>query len=170
MFREKNPAEGANPSHNPLNPGAGEKISVFQLMDELGNWDNNIFEYASDGIKNGQIEKVYKELNRIRGIGDKISRLFCRDVVTLYSLEKYVIGDNREYCQPVDMWVRRTTKKISEQDLSDSEVRSWIVSELDKDHIKYNEGAWYLGNHLPDREEFLRILLEDPSLIDIMMK
>lgn len=169
--REMNSTKGDNPSHNPLNPGAGDKISAIQLMSELGEWDNNIFEFASDRIKNNRIEVVYKEVKRIRGVGDKIARLFCRDVVTLYSLEEYVAGNYRKYCQPVDRWVERVTKMISGQkDLSKPEVRSWIVSKLDEDHIKYNEGAWYLGYHLPDKNRLLQILLEDPSLIDTIVK
>jgi len=125
-------------------------IGIFEFISNLK--DKNIINHSINMVKNGRIRRLNEELDNIYQIGPKISAFYLRDLVDIYSLEKYISQDDLVVIQPVDTWVRQVSQKIgiSEPNDNDEVIRRKIVDvciEENMSPIKFNEGLWYATYH-----------------------
>jgi len=126
-------------------------ISILNFVSKLK--DKNIVKYSISKIKKGVLKNHFYELQpkKIISIGPKITSLYLRDLVCMYSLEKFISKEDLIFLQPIDTWVRKVAFKVGIIDdikSSDEEVRRKIVEtcrNLDISTIKFNQGAWYIG-------------------------
>lgn len=133
--------------------GRGRDINmVISILDFVANLDEkNIVNYSISKIKNGNTKGHFSELQKIFSIGPKITSFYLRDLICMYSLEKYMSKEDLIFLQPIDTWVRKVAFKvgiIDKNNEDDSLVREKIVKaclDLDISTIKFNQGAWFLG-------------------------
>jgi len=128
-------------------------IGTLGLTSELQKL--NIAEWAGREVRAGRLSKVYRRLDQLPSVGDKIGSFFLRDLVDVLDLRAYVKRADRLLLQPVDTWVRQVARKIGirtgEGDLTG--MRKAVVAacdDADADPIRFNQGAWYLGSHSLD--------------------
>jgi hypothetical protein len=124
-------------------------ISILDFVSKLT--ERNIVNYSISKIKNGKIKDHFFELQKIISIGPKITSFYLRDLICMYSLEKYMSEEDLIFLQPIDTWVRKVALKvgiIDKNNEDDSVVREKIVKaclDLNVSTIKFNQGAWFLG-------------------------
>jgi hypothetical protein len=126
------------------------------LNARLAETGYNIVEYAIREIQNHRLSQLYQKLDDIPYIGDKLASFFLRDVVDIYSLERWV--DDRTdayYLQPVDTWVQQVAQTIGivSRNAKPEKVRRAIVLACQRvcvSSIRFNQGAWYVGKHSLD--------------------
>ncbi len=128
-----------NKNNNPLyNDGNAPSIIVF--LKHVVN--EPLVVWAKQNIESDQVKHCHQTLTRIRGIGNKISSLFLRDLATHFSLTP---SNCRYLLQPVDIWVRLVVQSFSgNNQLSDERIEKSIV-DFCKDYNpeKVNQGIWY---------------------------
>lgn len=124
-------------------------ISILDFVSKLG--EKNIVNYSISKIKDGKVKEHFFELQKIISIGPKITSFYLRDLICMYSLEKYLSKEELIFLQPIDTWVRKVALKVGIIDKineDDSVVREKIVKaclDLNISTIKFNQGAWFLG-------------------------
>ncbi|MFH1376844.1 MAG: hypothetical protein ABIH25_04370 [Candidatus Woesearchaeota archaeon] len=124
-------------------------ISILNFVSELE--EKNIVKYSILKIKSGKVKEHFYELQKIISIGPKITSFYLRDLICIYSLDKYMTKENLIFLQPIDTWVRKVALKveiINNLEEDDISVREKIVKaclELNVSTIKFNQGAWFLG-------------------------
>ena len=129
-------------------------ISILDFASKLK--EKNIVKYSISSIKKDGLKNHFYELQSIVSIGPKITSLYLRDLVCLYSLERFISKDDLVFLQPIDTWVRKVAFKtgiIDDSKLSEIEVRQKIVKtcqHLDLSTTKFNQGAWYVGYYAFD--------------------
>lgn len=117
---------------------------VFTLPQK---YKNNIVQFSISEIKKNKINDVYKSLDSIHGVGDKIASFYLRDVILIYQLENYLSNYDYKYCQPIDTWIRKLGQGlgISSKRTSDSDLKTTIIEECKKakvSPVSFNAGAW----------------------------
>lgn len=125
------------------------------LTENLEKHDFNILKYTISQIRDHGLNRLYGQLTDIRQVGDKTARLFLRDAVAVYDLEKLELDvEELSLLQPVDTWVRQICRssqvKLVSKDTSDREIQKKIVKlclDMGVSPIKFNQGIWYLGSH-----------------------
>ena len=133
--------------------GRGRDIQmIISILDFVCNLEEkNLTKHSLNKIKDDRIEDHYNELQEIISIGPKITSLYFRDLICLYSLEKHLSKEDLVFCQPIDTWLRKVVYKIgiiSDIKMKDLNVREKIVEaclRLNVSPIKFNQGAWYVG-------------------------
>jgi hypothetical protein len=138
----------------------GDRLMVIGTLSFILNLkERNIIKWSVEEIKNGKIKEVYKQLDNIPYIGDKLASFYIRDVVDLYELEPFISSDDFIFTQPIDTWVRQICSKLgiisekflTKQNLSKRdllEIKQAIIrtcEQLKVSPIKFNQGAWYIG-------------------------
>jgi len=124
-------------------------ISTMEFVSQLR--DKNIVNDSVRKIKLGKILVHSKELQRIRGVGPKISSLYLRDIVSLFKLTNYLRNDQDfEVVMPVDTWIRKIAKslRIVEEDSKDNEIVRTVIQRCKENNIspiQINQGIWYIG-------------------------
>jgi len=119
---------------------ATSKESVLEVLGSLGN--RCITSRARDLIHNGEVLKAHTQLRRIGGIGPKIASLFLRDISTLYDLQP--LPQDREYLQPVDIWIRRVVRNCAaDNKFSDEKCRAYVITHCSDQPERANQGIWY---------------------------
>jgi len=124
-------------------------ISILDFVSKLT--EQNIVNYSISKIKNGKVKDHFFELQKIISIGPKITSFYLRDLICIYSLEKFMSEEDLIFLQPIDTWVRKVALKvgiIDKNNENDSVVREKIVKaclDLKVSTIKFNQGAWFLG-------------------------
>ncbi len=111
--------------------------------------DENIVIYSIEKIQNGHIKELYNELNDIKGIGQKTSSFFLRDLVLLFEL-KINKKEDAVYLQPIDTWVRKGLEVLfGIKDENDKELKRKIanICRSVEDSVKFNAGLWIIGTH-----------------------
>jgi len=127
----------------------------------------NIVEYAIQRIKRGELESLWRGLQRskselgIRSVGEKTAALFLRDLVVLFNLEEFVDDSKMIYLQPIDTWVKKICHRLAEEGLGLAGEGLKLARSIVKlcqstgvSPIDFNMGAWILGTHA------LEILME----------
>jgi len=126
-------------------------ISTLELLQTLP--DNNIITWAIQCIKDGELESVYRRLDELFAVGDKIACLFLRDLVNVFKLQKFVKKQKGQiYLQPVDTWVRQVAIEVElvSKNAKDNTIKKVIIDtcrKFDVDPIRFNQGAWYIGSN-----------------------
>jgi len=124
-------------------------ISILKFVSELE--EKNIAKYSISKVKSRKVKEHFAELQKIISIGPKITSFYLRDLICMYSLEKYISKEDLIFLQPIDTWVRKVAFKVGITDdinEQDSSLRKKIVKaclDLKVSTIKFNQGAWFLG-------------------------
>jgi hypothetical protein len=122
-------------------------LSTLAFIRELPQ--ANIVAWSLDEIEQGAVYTVYRELDSIKSVGDKIISFFLRDLDFLFNLAPQLDGDE-VLMQPVDTWVRQISESIGIVQPGDSDhhmKRSIVIAcnEADVSPNRYNVGAWCVG-------------------------
>jgi hypothetical protein len=132
-------------------------IDTFKFIGSLPS--KNIVSFSVEQIKTGKLREHYNQLQRsksssgIHSVGPKVASFYLRDLVSLYELDRYVLGDDLVLLQPIDAWVRKIALKIGligDPEEKDKVIRQRIVEACDRaglSSVKFNQGAWFLGYH-----------------------
>jgi len=163
---------GTNKNNNPLNKDNG--VITIMAKEKIFHIANHI----KDLIITNELNKAYKIIKIIRGVGPKITPFYLRDVADL----AYVIGDkkkefqlnNLHLLQPIDTWIRQTFKILfGENRLSDLQKAKVIVDkckEAEVSSIDFNQGAWILGSQLAGSFGKLREVINSPELLNELIE
>jgi len=106
------------------------------------------------------IEKKVYECN-LYEYRKKVSSFYLRDLITIFSLDKYLLKDDYVFLMPIDTQVKKfalKTRIITNEKEKDANIRQKIVDYCIKfkvNPLRFNQGAWFLGAHCFD------ILLEN---------
>ncbi len=120
----------------------------------------NLYKYFNDLIKQNKIDVAYSELNKLSGIGDKISTFFLRDVAIMNS---YNLAENLvKYVFPVDTWVAQITSLLADKQFSaerPNEIKKYFIENYSENNLPLiAAGIWFLGfNSLSIAIEYVKI-------------
>ncbi len=128
-------------------------LGVLKFVTNTDIKRKNIFKYVLDGIEEGNVEKIYKELDGIIGIGDKISTFVIRDIMLLAEMNFYSQKDGSKlykYAFPVDTWVAQLAKTFNKEINTDKldEVKEEMLNICFNNKInplEFAAGLWYVG-------------------------
>jgi hypothetical protein len=155
-----------NETHNPMK---SDKGVLRRLSQEKAV---NLYTYTRDLLSSNQVPAAYKFINSIRGVGDKITCLYLRDIAHRH------LETDRHYhphFQPIDTWVEQALKII----LGDKyKAKKHDIIELCRQAgcspLDFNAGAWVAGNAIARDYGRLQEILNDPEegkkLIDYRIK
>lgn len=120
----------------------------------------NIYKHFNDLFAENKLDVAYLELNKLSGIGDKISTFFFRDIALLneYNLSE----DQIKFVFPVDTWVAQITSLLADNELSagrPNEIKEYYINNFPKNNLPLiAAGIWYLGfNSLNIAIEFMKV-------------
>lgn len=103
-----------NPRHNPLN-SKGKRVPATLFMASRTADEYNLLRWASRTLRDGRARHAYDELRSVQGVGPKIASFFLRDVVAGLGIEEGLLGVDRTYIQPIDVWVARGIDYLERQ-------------------------------------------------------
>jgi hypothetical protein len=120
----------------------------------------NLYKYYNDLIKQNKIDVAYSELNKLSGIGDKISTFFLRDVAIInsYNLDENLV----KYVFPVDTWVAQITSLLADKQFSaerPNEIKKYFIENYSENNLPLiAAGIWFLGyNSLSIAIEYVKL-------------
>ncbi len=148
-----------NELRNPMNKDKG-------VIDKLAsNKISNIAIYIRDLVSNGNTNQAYEFMKSIRGIGEKISPFYLRDIVYLTNLDEKDISD-LHLLQPIDTWLEQTLKILFNSDIPKKlQEKQKLIADLCKESevssISFNQGAWVLGSQIAGEFETFKKALTD---------
>jgi len=107
----------------------------------------NLYKYFNDLIKRNKINVAYSELNKLSGIGDKISTFFLRDIAII---NNYNLTENQvRYVFPVDTWVAQIASLLANKHFSPekpSEIKKYFIKNYTEKNVPLiAAGIWFLG-------------------------
>jgi hypothetical protein len=128
--------------------------SVGFARDELMEHDRNVFTWAVDAIRRGEVVSAYNALQGIFAVADKLATFYLRDVTLVEGIEDCIMQKDYPYVQPVDTWVEQVAGSLGLIDDSDrrkrSAIKRKIISsclEAEVSPLLFNAGAWMVGAH-----------------------
>ena len=161
-----------------------EKVKVNELRNPMSKKGGIIDKLSSENIPNLAIyirdliskgntrdahyffvgkESKSKSIRGIRGIGEKISSFYLRDIAYLAGLDEKNISD-LYLLQPIDTWIEQTLKILFNSDAPQGlKDKQELIVDLCKESgvssISFNQGAWVLGSQIAGEfKKFNRIL------------
>lgn len=153
----------ANPNNLPnFNPSNRSLIEIIATYVPQGS---TLTSYIKNLIKhNRDIYPAHELLTEIRGIKDKIASFFLRDLVIVMNIN-LLNTRNRHLLQPVDIWVKRTIKTISNNSsISKKQIANWIVNNSLRNGVspeKVNMGIWFFCSQIITSEYRLKKALNN---------
>lgn len=147
-----------NGLRNPMNEDKG-------VIDKMAsNNIPNIAIYIRDLVSDGNTNQAYNFIKSIRGIGEKISSFYLRDIICLTKLEEKNIPD-LYLLQPLDTWLEQTLKILFTDVPKKLSEKQKLIVDLCKESrissISFNQGAWVLGSQIAGEfETFKRALID----------
>lgn len=154
--------QGLNPKNNPLYPSTnpnnlqriGNKLSIVEIVIQNNIVGQNLT-FASylqhQIIVTNNIQNVFNLIKNIRGIGNKVASFYLRDLVDVIGINLSNVN-NRQLLQPVDVWVERTVRILSNnRQLNREAVANWIVTNslinnVNPEHV--NMGIWFFCSQI----------------------
>jgi len=139
----------------------GNDEDIMMVLDTLkfisSNEHKNIYNYSKDTITKSGVKKVYKELEKIRAISDKIATFTIRDIGLI---NPGIVNKDKDYemAFPIDTRVSEIAPKLGCNSKENSEIKSYFIKKCRELHIeplKFAAGLWFLSFHSVD------ILLEN---------
>lgn len=131
-------------------------ISLLEFAAQIKG--NNLITYLKENFQKGKVKRLFQELDKIRGIGPKISSFILRDFSVLFGLDEGLDIDDYVALQPVDTWVRKVGHILGLYDLKeinkmsekkrDEKIRQSIVDYCISQKLsppRFNQGMWYYG-------------------------
>lgn len=105
---------------------------------------HNIVTHTLGEIEAGRIHDHRQQLMELRGVGEKTSAFYLRDVIFLFDIR--LAPDQLREIQPVDTWVRQLVAAVVGPDADPAE---WLAAQAQAGYNAglLNAGAWYLGKH-----------------------
>jgi endonuclease III len=118
--------------------------------------------------QNNDIKPAFELLTSIRGIGNKIASFYLRDLVDVMNVNLGQI-QNRDLLQPIDIWVERIIKTLSNnQNMDKKEMPNWIVDQTPKNQNnvnpeRINMGIWFFCSNIIKSKYRLNTALGNPN-------
>ena len=143
------------------------------VIDKLASSNiSNIAIYIRDLVSNGNTNQAYDFIKSIRGIGEKISSFYLRDIVYLTNLDEKNIPD-LHLLQPLDTWLEQTLKILFNSDVPKKlQEKQKLIVDLSKESrvssISFNQGAWVLGSQISGEFETFKRALTDYDFAKIV--
>lgn len=113
--------------------------------------NESITNWAISSIADDDLLTAYNQLRKIRGVGNKISSFYLRDIYLLSDSKSKNI-DNRYLLQPIDVWTRRAARTfLNDQDASDKKCAEFLINkedELGVSNGSLNVALWVLGSQV----------------------
>jgi len=170
MLSKNSEEAKVNKRNNPMNKNGGviNKLNSLKIP--------NIAVYVRDLLCDSNIAKAYKFLINIRGVGEKISSFYLRDIAYLSNLEENDIKEDLYLLQPIDTWLEQTLKVLFNNEFPNSlqDKQKKIVKlceESEVSSISFNQGAWVLGSQIAGEfESFKRAINSNNSAKNIIKK
>ncbi|MDP2926756.1 MAG: hypothetical protein Q8N65_01310 [bacterium] len=124
--------------------------AVIRFVSGLELDNHSIVKHAIRLLINRQINRLAENIDSIRGVGEKITSLFIRNIVTFYSpiSEDSLARSELKWIFPLDTWVNKLTKRLHFEGIDQFERRDNILAfclENNISPIALNEGLWYVG-------------------------
>ena len=121
----------------------------------------NLYKHFKELFKNNKIKDAYLELNKLSGIGDKISTFFLRDIAIMNNYN--VREDQMKYVFPVDTWVAQITSLLANKQFSagkPNEIKKYFIENFPENNLPLiAAGIWYLGfNSLDISIEYVKTI------------
>lgn len=158
-----------NRLRNPMNKDKGVIVMIASKSIP------NIAVHVRDLLNSRNTFNAYTFLKSIRGIGDKISSFYLRDIACLAGLDEENISD-LHLLQPIDTWLEQTIEILfnSYAPISLEKKQKLIIKlckESNVSSIYFNQGAWVLGSQIAiEFETFRRVLDDHDSTLSIIEK
>lgn len=160
-----------NEKNNPLYPSnlnqsnSSKRSLIEVILDKIGPRNTSIIAFiTTEIVSNNDILPTFNLIKEIRGINNKISSFFLRDLVEIMQIPLNGIR-NRQLLQPIDIWVRRTVKILSNNpNLNDQQIATWIVDNSLSNNLnpeQVNMGIWFFSSQIAKSEYRLRQLLNN---------
>ncbi|MBP7553705.1 MAG: hypothetical protein KA885_09800 [Spirochaetes bacterium] len=169
-FKNKLKSQGLNHRNNPLYPSTNpdhiqriinnkyslpELLQTEKIIESLDSYLLNLIR------RENNLESAYNFLMKIRGIGSKIARLYLRDILVKNKINNV---DNGQLALPVDVWIERVIKLLSNNNNLTKEEISEIILNNSNDVLtacKINQGIWYTCANIIKSEYRLNHCLND---------
>jgi len=151
--------KGANVKVNPLWPRqTGSQKPLLDFILELKQYNYNLIYWSEQMLINKKTKTAFDELNRIRGISQKIGTLFLRDIAHTFNIQEDQ-GDDKIYFQPIDTWVRRGSIVLASKlkGKNDWAVARKLICLAECARISgclLNAGLWLLGSQIVGSDEY----------------
>ena len=118
--------------------------------------EKNIVTYSVSQIKDNKIDSIYKELDSIYEIGDKIASFFLRNIVFICLNEERDNIESKDvnivaHFLPIDTWIRKVALLsgiIGNYKLSEDKIKINMIEKCKTAEVSplfFNQGAWYIG-------------------------
>ncbi len=148
-----------NPFRNPMNEDGG-------VINLLASKDiNNLALYVKDLLERNKVEEAYEFIKKIRGVKQKISSFYLRDIAYLTAIDETKTDDSF-LLQPIDIWIERileiifpTIKFKCRQQKRKAIIE--LCNEAKVSAIAFNQGAWEFGSRIAKNQDRLKEALKD---------
>ena len=155
IAQEKYHEQKLNISHNPMNPDKGvlKRLSQEKAV--------NLYTHTRDLLSSNHFTDAYKFIKSIRGVGDKITCLYLRDIAYRHlEPDKY----HHQYFQPIDTWVKQALGIIfaDGHEANKQEILE-ICKQAKCSPLDFNAGAWLAGNAIARDYGRFQEILNDPE-------
>lgn len=112
--------------------------------------------YANEKILSGEIKILFDELNKIIGVGNKLTSFYLRNMAAVLKIPSSILRGNYKYVLPIDTWILKALIKICGKETIKEkqylynpnpikEIMIKICEENNVDPIAFNQGCWYVG-------------------------
>ncbi len=148
-----------NPDRNPMNVDGGV---VYLLASEK---INNLAFYVKELLEANKVKEAYAFVDKIRGVGPKITSFYLRDIAYLLSIDETQIN-NSDLLQPIDIWIERVLEIIfPTTEFTNYKQEQMAIIELcneaEVSAIAFNQGAWEFGSRIAENQDRLKEALKD---------
>lgn len=148
-----------NPDRNPMNSDGG----VVSLLSSKKI--HNLATYVKELLETNKVKEAYAFVDKIRGVGPKITSFYLRDIAYLLSIDETQI-ENSDLLQPIDIWIERVLEIIfpTTKFTNYKQERMAIIelcNEAKVSAIAFNQGAWEFGSRIAENQDRLNEALKD---------
>ena len=169
LYDENKSKIKVNEKNNPLNKDKGIVLIGDLIVKNLAAESHN-------ALQNNKTSKIYERISKVRGIREKITSFYLRDIACLSNINENTITDNY-LLQPIDTWIEQSVEiinkgKIEFKNIIDKQkfiVR--ICKKNDISPISFNQGLWFFGSKIAKNNKNLRKSFDDYNFaLDIINK
>ena len=131
---------------------------------------SNLYTLVARLLKNGEVKKAHELIKEVRGVRNKISAFYLRDIAFLENIPEEGLED-AYLLQPIDTWGRQGYSLIMGKSMVKEEISSMkqivkMCYAADVSPIRFNQGVWVVGNQIAkDIYHLKRIAEGDDSRI-----
>jgi len=158
---------------------SGDLISIHDFISNfLKGQGMGIQQWVKDELLNGsRKEGTIKKLQKLRGIGEKISKLYIRDVVYTYNIEDKIDKEYRHILHPVDVWVERGWKAFKGipddgKHYKAEKIAKELVNMANENNVsntKINAGIFFYGAKICENRNLFRKSLSSHESMECIL-